>query len=111
MVGLTAAAFVSNQWVVLGAYLIAGLGVATQFPKLYDDAAKHPGRPGAGLGALTGGSRVALVFTPIIVGTLASSRLSVGAATAVLSLPAAVLFLLISRRSVRPSPVGSEPAR
>jgi MFS family permease len=111
MVGLTAAAFVSNQWVVLGAYLMAGLGVATQFPKLYDDAAKHPGRPGAGLGALTGGSRVALVFTPIIVGTLASSRLSVGAATAVLSLPAAVLFLVISRRSVHPSPVGSEPAR
>ncbi len=101
--GLAVASFVPNQAIVLLGYLTAGLGVATQFPKLYDDAAKHPGRPGAGLGALTGGSRVALVFTPILVGTLASSRLSVGAATAVLTLPAAVLFFVISRRTRRPA--------
>lgn len=99
IVGLAAASFVPNQWVVMAGYLVAGLGVATQFPKLYDDAAKHPGRPGAGLGALTGGSRVALLFTPVLVGTLASTRLSVGAATAIVTLPAAVLFLLLVRRS------------
>ena len=98
IVGLAAASFVPNQWVVMAGYLVAGLGVATQFPKLYDDAAKHPGRPGAGLGALTGGSRVALLFTPVLVGTLASTRLSVGAATAIVTLPAAVLFLLLVRR-------------
>lgn len=98
IVGLAAASFVPNQWVVMAGYLIAGLGVATQFPKLYDDAAKHPGRPGAGLGALTGGSRVALLFTPVLVGTLASTRLSVGAATAIVTLPAAVLFLFLVRR-------------
>ncbi len=101
VVGLAVAAFVPNQWVVLVGYLAAGLGVATQFPKLYDDAAKHPGRPGAGLGALTGGSRVALLFTPLVVGTLANSRLSVGAATAALTLPAALLFFVISRRTAR----------
>ena len=98
IVGLGVAAFVPNQWIVLLGYLVAGLGVATQFPKLYDDAAKHPGRPGAGLGALTGGSRIALLVTPIIVGTLASSRLSVGAATAVVTLPAAAVFVIASRR-------------
>lgn len=101
VVGLASAAFVPNRWIVLVGYCIAGLGVATQFPKLYDDAAKHPGRPGAGLGALTGGSRIALLFTPIIVGTLAASRLSVGTATALLTLPAAVSFAVISRRKAR----------
>ncbi len=96
--GLGLAAFVPNRWIVLLGYLIAGLGVATQFPKLYDDAAKHPGRLGAGLGALTGGSRIALLVTPVLVGTLASSRLSIGAATAVVTLPAAALFVAIARR-------------
>lgn len=100
IVGLVAAAFVPNQWIVLLGYLVAGLGVATQFPKLYDDAAKHPGRLGAGLGALTGGSRIALLGTPVLVGTLASSRLSVGAATALVALPAAALFAVISRRKM-----------
>jgi len=98
IVGLAVASFVPNQSVVMAGYLAAGLGVATQFPKLYDDAAKYPGRPGAGLGALTGGSRVALLFTPVLVGTLASSRLSVGAATAIVTLPAAALFALMVRR-------------
>ncbi len=99
MFGLVVAALVPDQWVVLFGYLASGLGIATQFPKLYDDAAKHPGRPGVGLGALTGGSRVALLVTPVVVGTLATSRLSVGAATAILTLPAAAVFLVATRRS------------
>lgn len=102
IVGLTVASFVPNEWIVMTGYLGAGLGVATQFPKLYDDAAKHPGRPGAGLGALTGGSRVALLITPIVVGTLASSRLTVGAATAMVTLPAALLYVVLARRVRRP---------
>ena len=76
---LVALSFAPNRWFVLGAFVVAGLGVATQFPKLYDDAAKFPGRPGAGLGALTGGSRLALLMTPAVVGTLAGTSLSVGA--------------------------------
>ena len=98
VVALIAISFVPNRWFVLGAFVVAGLGIATQFPKLYDDAAKFPGRPGAGLGALTGGSRLALLVTPAVVGTLAGTSLSVGAATAIVTLPAAALFVFASRR-------------
>ena len=98
IVALLAISFVPNRWFVLGAFVVAGLGIATQFPKLYDDAAKFPGRPGAGLGALTGGSRLALLITPAVVGTLAGTSLSVGAATAIVTLPAAAIFALASRR-------------
>lgn len=98
IVALASASFVPNQWAVLAAYVFAGLGIATQFPKLYDDAARFPGRPGAGLGALTGGSRIALLGTPAIVGGLAGTSLSVGAATAIVTLPAAAIFLVVSRR-------------
>lgn len=98
VVALIAISFVPNRWVVLAALLAAGLGVATQFPKLYDDAAKFPGRPGAGLGALTGGSRLALLITPAVVGALAGTSLSVGTATAIVTLPAAAIFVVTSRR-------------
>lgn len=105
-VSLATASFAPDRWVVLMAYMFAGLGIATQFPKLYDDAAKFPGRPGAGLGALTGGSRIALLATPAIVGTLAGTSLSVGAATALVTLPAAAIFVVTSRKieaGVRPA--------
>ena len=98
VVALAAISFVPNRWVVLAALVVAGLGVATQFPKLYDDAAKFPGRPGAGLGALTGGSRLALLITPALVGALAGTSLSVGTATAIVTLPAAAIFVVTSRR-------------
>ncbi|MFK7917736.1 MAG: MFS transporter [Ilumatobacter sp.] len=108
IVGLALASFAGVQVLVMLGYFLAGLGIATQFPKMYDDAAKHPGRPGAGLGALTAGSRVAMLITPVLVGALASSRLSVGAAIAVVTLPAALLFLAFSRRTpTAPTPVGS----
>ena len=96
-VGLLAASFAQNRWLVMVGYVLVGLGVATQFPRLYDEAARLPGRRGEGLGALTGGSRVALLVTPIVVGTLAQSRLSVGAATAVVTLPAIVAFFVLTR--------------
>ena len=95
---LVAISFASTTGLVIAAYGVAGMGVATQFPKLYDDAARHPGRRGAGLGALTAGSRVALLVTPALVGALVGTSLSVGAATAVVTLPAAVAFLVIGRR-------------
>ena len=101
IVSLATASFAPDQWVVIGAYAVAGLGIATQFPKIYDDAARLPGRPGAGLGALTGGSRLALLSTPLIVGGLAGTDLSVGTATAVVTLPAAVVFLFVERANRR----------
>ncbi|MGA9277102.1 MFS transporter [Ilumatobacter sp.] len=97
LTSLAVAAFFPNRWVVMGAYLVAGLGIATQFPKLYDDAAKYRGRPGAGLGALTGGARIAMLATPVVVGGLAATSLSVGAATAMVTLPAALVFVAINR--------------
>jgi MFS family permease len=112
VLGSAAASFVPNRGVVLGAYVIAGLGIATQFPKLYDDAAKFPGRPGAGLGALTGGSRLALLVTPAMVGALVGSGLSVGTATAIVTLPAAAVFLVASRsiRAASPPPPPPPPS-
>lgn len=99
LIALAVASLSPNRWIVLGAYVVAGLGIATQFPKLYDDAAKYQGTSGAGLGALTGGSKIALLSTPAVVGALAGTSLSVGSATAIVTLPAAIGFVLISRRS------------
>lgn len=99
IIGLALASFGPNRWIAMLGYLLTGLGTSTQFPKLYDDAAKHRGRPGAGLAALTGGSRVAMLAMPVAVGALAASSLSVGAATAIVTLPAALAFAAFVRRS------------
>jgi hypothetical protein len=65
-------------------------------PRLYDLAAKHSDRPGAGLAALTAGIRVAAVASPFIVGGLANSRLSVGHAIAAISIPSIIGFALVA---------------
>lgn len=92
-----ATAFRSYALTVL-AYLIVGLGVATLIPRLYDSAARTAGRRGAGLGALTAGIRLGGLAAPALVGSLAGTSMSVGAAVAVVTLPSAVGFLLIARR-------------
>lgn len=79
--GLATAALVPNRLVVLVAYGVAGLGVSTFFPKLYDDAAKFRGRRGLGLAWLRTGSSVTALMIPTLVGVLAATSLSVGAAT------------------------------
>jgi fucose permease len=97
--GLATAAFVPNRWVVLVAYGVAGLGVSTFFPKLYDDAAKFRGRRGLGLAWLRTGASVTALMIPTLVGVLAATSLSVGAATAIVTLPCvAGLFALSMRR-------------
>lgn len=97
-VGLTGASFIPNEYLVLGCYVLAGIGNSTMFPKLYDDAAKMPGPQGAGIGALTAGSRVMFLVAPVVIGTLAATSLSVGAAVAVITLPSLVGFALIAFR-------------
>jgi MFS family permease len=99
LAALVTASFAPDRWLVIAAYVVAGLGIATQFPKLYDDAAKHRGRPGAGLAALSAGSRLASMTAPAIVGVLAASSLSVGSATALLTIPAALAFIALALRS------------
>ena len=95
-VGLAAATLSPGQNLTLVGYAIAGLGVANLSPILYDTAAQHPGRPGVGLGALTGGLRTANLTVPLLVGTLAATRLSVGSAIAIVTLPSVIGFLAMS---------------
>jgi hypothetical protein len=101
--GLAMATLVDDRWVVLGGYLIAGIGVATFLPELYDDAARMPGRRGAGLGAMTAGTRVAGLIAPAIVGLLAGTSLSVGSAVAIVTMPCAAGFGFVSAWSHRRS--------
>ena len=96
--GLAGAAFVPNRWVVLVAYGVAGLGASTFFPKLYDDAARFRGRRGAGLAWLRTGSSVTALAVPTLVGVLAATSLSVGAATAIVTLPCVAGLLALSTR-------------
>ncbi len=94
-VGLGMASFSGVRGLSLAGYAVAGLGIATMLPTLYDTAAKHPGRPGVGLGALTAGLRIASLIIPLIVGTLAATGLSVGAAIAVVTLPSLLGYLAV----------------
>ena len=105
-VGITAAGFVTASLVpsliaaVVG-FLLVGIGVATFMPKLYDDAARLPGRRGAGLGAMTAGIRVAFLVTPVAVGGLAGTGLSVGEAIAIVTLPALIGLVLVTEQARR----------
>lgn len=94
--GLTVAAFASSRSVTLVGFFVAGLGTSTMLPRLYDDAAKLPGRTASGLGALTAGVRVGVLVVPAIVGGLAATSLSVGAAIAIVTLPCVVGFAAVA---------------
>ena len=113
-IGFVTASLVPSEAMALVGFFLVGLGVATFMPKLYDDAARLPGRRGAGLGSMSGGMRVAFLVTPVAVGGLAGTGLSVGSAIAIFSLPAAAGLaivtewndrLLLRRRSGGPATV------
>jgi predicted MFS family arabinose efflux permease len=99
--GLLGATLVPDRYVALASLTLAGLGTATFFPKLYDDAARLPGRPGAGLGALTAGSRAATLVAPVLIGSLVGSSLSVGSAIAIVALPCTVGLYVVEGRPRR----------
>ena len=96
LVGLTTASFGPSEAVVMVGYAVAGIGISVFFPRLYDDAAKFRGRRGAGLAWMTAGSRITGLAVPTLVGVLAATSLSVGEATAIVALPAAIGFLVVS---------------
>lgn len=100
-VGLAAATLTADRWVVLAGYVVAGLGIATMLPTLYDTAAQHPGRPGVGLGALTAGLRISSLTIPLIVGLLAATSLSVGSAIAIVTLPSLLGYGIVVRQLIR----------
>ncbi len=98
VVGVLLATLIPSAAAVFVGLFIAGLGVALMFPQLYDNAAKAP-KPGAALGGLTAGSRLALVGAPAAVGVLAdTATLSVGQAIAIVTVPAAMALLFLTPR-------------
>jgi hypothetical protein len=101
-----AATVVPSRPFTLAGLLLAGLGTATFFPKLYDEAAHFPGRAGAALGALTAGSRTAALIAPVLTGVLIGTSLSVGAAMAIVALPCTVGLYLVETR-----PTSRHPTR
>ncbi len=94
--GFALASLVPNKTASIVGFLLVGIGVATFMPKLYDDAARLPGRRGSGMGAMTGGMRVAYLVTPVAVGGLAGTTSSVGDAIAIFTLPALIGLVIIT---------------
>lgn len=99
--GLVLAALVPQRWISVAGFGVVGAGVATFMPKLYDDAARIPGRRGEGLGAMTAGTRLAVMITPVVVGAIAGTSWSVGAAIAVVALPSVVAFVVVTEAAQR----------
>lgn len=108
--GVVLAGLVPSAAVSLVGFAVIGLGVATFMPTLYDDAAQVPGRRGAGLGGLTAGMRLSFLGTPVLVGVLASTSLSVGDAIAVLTLPALLGLAVVSEWNERLLRQRAQPA-
>jgi len=101
-VGLALAFLVDTVPTVLVGLVLAGLGNSVIFPMLYDQAAKAPGKAGAGLGAMVGGSRMGALAAPVSVGALASTdALSVGQAVAIATIPCALLVITIRAAQAR----------
>lgn len=104
--GTAAATLVPSVPVALAGFAIAGVGAAVIFPRLYDEAARAPGRPGATLGAMSVGIRSGALVAPVSVGALAATAsVDVGMAMAALVITAAAAGLVIRERaslSVRP---------
>jgi MFS family permease len=99
--GFAVAALVPNEAASIVGFLLVGVGVATFLPKLYDDAARVPGRRGAGLGAMTAGMRAAYLITPVAVGALAGTSLSVGEAIAIVTLPSMIGLVIVTEWNER----------
>ncbi len=86
LIGLLMACFIDTIPLCYLGFCIAGLGVSVLFPALYDTAARDRGRPGAALGAMTAGSRGAMLLAPLTIGSLANSpSLTVGMAIALVA--------------------------
>ncbi len=92
-VGAVASTLVDLTAAVLAGLFATGLGVATFFPTLYDQAAQMPGGGAGGLGAVTAGSRAMGLFAPLVIGALAATdTFDVGMAIATVVLPSILLF-------------------
>ncbi len=98
--GLGVATLVAHEWIVLAGFLAAGLGTSVFAAQLADRAARAPGPIGSGFKVLFVGHRIAALATPISIGALAGTdAIGVGAAMAMVGLPAAAVLGLTARRS------------
>lgn len=103
--GLALATLVPSRSSALAGFVIAGLGASVLEPQLADAAARAPGRPGSGFAVLFVGHRVAALLTPALIGGLANGeRVGVGAAMAIVSLPAAALLVVVAGTAIRRQP-------
>ena len=97
--GLTVGGLSSFLALSLIGFALAGLGASVLFPRLYDEAAQAPGRPGAALAALAAGIRIGAFAVPVTVGALAgTATLAVGTAMTMVALPGAAVIVSLSRR-------------
>lgn len=105
-VGLGIAFLIDAFPAVIIGLVLAGLGNSVIFPMLYDQAAKAPGKAGAGLGAMVGGSRVGALIAPVTVGVLAGTdALSIGQAVAIVTIPCALVVIAVRSAQARASKV------
>lgn len=95
-VGMTLAAFAPMVWGAMTGFVLAGAGVATFLPRLYDEAARAAGRRGAGLGVMTGGMRLGALFEPVLIGGIAGTSLTVGNAIAIVALPSVIGYAIVT---------------
>jgi MFS family permease len=96
VIGIIVATLIPALLAVYIGLVIAGLGVSVMFPELYDAAAKSPGA-GRSLGAMTAGSRIAMLFAPAVVGFLADlDALTVGQSIAIVTIPMAIAVLVLT---------------
>ena len=101
-IGLAIAFLINTVPTVLIGLVLAGLGNSVIFPMLYDQAAKAPGKAGAGLGAMVGGSRIGALAAPVTVGALASTgALLVGQAVAIATIPCALVVIAVRAAQAR----------
>ncbi len=101
-VGLGTAFLIDTVPTVIIGLAVAGLGNSVIFPMLYDQAAKAPGKAGAGLGAMVAGSRVGSLIAPASVGAIASTdAFSIGQAVAIVTMPCAVVVIAVRAAQAR----------
>ncbi len=94
--GTLAAGVIGLEPVAVIAFLVAGLGIATLVPRLYDLAARAGGGSAGGLGVLTAGIRSAALLAPAVIALVASGS-SVGLAMALVAVVAGPAFLTTIR--------------
>ncbi|NVK30920.1 MAG: MFS transporter [Gammaproteobacteria bacterium] len=98
LVGLTLAFLIDTTDASYAGLALAGLGASVFFPSIYDAAARANGNSASMLGAMTAGSRVAVLVAPAAIGWLAyQPSLNVGMAVALFAMPAVLLLAWLSK--------------